>query len=87
MVLVNKTMGAPFNLAISFINILSNASNDGASFPFAVGYLKRLVSYKSNTEACTLADVPPLVKGDNSLPSILIGLPSLTFTTMGTRCV
>ena len=52
-----------------------------ASFPSIVGKRNLAPSYKSKTEACTLALVPPLVTGDNSFPSILIGLPSRTFAT------
>ena len=41
------------------------------------------MSYKSNTEAWALALVPPPVKEERVLPSILIGRPSLVFTTIG----
>ena len=52
-----------------------------ASLPAMLGNLKRAVSYKSKTEACTLAEVPPAVIGLTSLPSNLIGRPSRTLAS------
>ena len=74
-VLVSNTTDLPLMASPTALSIASNVT----SFPSIVGKRNLAVSYKSNTEACTLADVPPKVIGLNSLPSILIGLPSLTF--------
>ena len=73
MLLVNITT-APLNDSPIDLSIASNVT----SLPSMVGKRKRLVSYKSNTDACTLAEVPPLVTALNSFPSILMGLPSRT---------
>ena len=54
-------------------------SSKVASLPAMLGKRKRAVSYKSKTEACTRAEVPPSVIGLKSLPSNLIGRPSRTF--------
>ena len=72
-VLVTNTM-LPFNSPAIAVSIASNV----ASLPAIKGKRKRAVSYKSNTEACTLAEVPPAVIGLKSLPSNLIGRPSRT---------
>ena len=74
MVLVTITTLPPNSPAIAL-----SMSSKLASLPAIKGKRKRAVSYKSNTAACTLAEVPPLVKGDKSFPSNLIGLPSRTF--------
>ena len=58
-----------------------SAASKVTSLPSMVGKRKRAVSYKSNTDACTRAEVPPLVTGLKSLPSILIGRPSRTLAT------
>ena len=76
--LVKITTGLPPKAFSSPANILSKASNVLTSLLFALATVKRLVSYKSKTEACILAEVPPLVTGESSFPSIFIGRPSLT---------
>ena len=73
-VLVTITI-LPFNSPAIAVSIASKV----ASLPAIKGKRKRAVSYKSNTEACTLAEVPPAVIGLKSLPSNLIGRPSRTF--------
>ena len=67
----------PVNSAAIALSIASKV----ASLPAMVGKRKRAVSYKSNTAACTLAEVPPFVIGLNVLPSNLIGRPSRTLAT------
>ena len=74
--LETKTTLPPNSAAIA----LSMASKL-ASLPAIKGKRKRAVSYKSNTAACTLAEVPPLVMADKSFPSNLIGRPSRTFAS------
>ncbi len=71
---------APFNSAAMALSIASKL----ASFPEVLGKRKRAVSYKSKTEACTLAEVPPAVIGLNSFPSNLIGRPSRTLASTDT---
>ena len=83
MVSVSNTTDLPPTPAIPSATILSNASNVLTSFPLAIGKRKRAVSYNPKTEACTRADVPPLVIDESSFPSILIGLPSRTLATTG----
>ena len=74
--LVTKTT-LPANSAATALSTASNV----ASLPAMVGKRKRAVSYKSNTAACTLAEVPPPVIGLNVFPSNLIGRPSRTLAT------
>ena len=77
-VLVNKTVFLELaKLAVMLLSIASKV----ASLPSAKGPRKRAVSYKFNTDACTLAELAPLLIDDLSFPSILIGRPSLVLTT------
>ena len=56
------------------------AQSDAA--PASIGPATRCLSYKESTEASTMALTLPLVIGESSFPSILIGRPSLVFTTI-----
>ena len=58
---------------------LSNSSQFISELPF-LGAFNFSLSYKLNTEACTLAFTAPFVIDESLFPSILTGRPSRVFT-------
>ena len=84
MVEVSKATGLPVIAVPTNLSKLSKLVTSLKSAPaFCIGNRKRVVSYKSNTDACACALVPPFVNLLKSFPSILIGLPSLCLTITG----
>ena len=81
---VTKYIALPAAADIPFATALSISSQVSTALPAICGCLKRAISYKLNTLACTLALVAPSVTLLSLLPSILIGLASRVFTNTGT---
>src|SRR5262249_10768602 len=62
-------------------SICASTSGQVTVSPCHSGPLRRSASYSDRTVAWPDAQVPPLVSGEDSLPSILIGRPSRVFTS------